>query len=177
MAEFVDNFVMDSYGIMLNEEIVPTFWDHFVPKQTNMQAGFDQFCSAIDRLYADVKVLSPRLELLSQLRDVCKTNRSLFGEKTVTGLFLTMLRGTMHSQLPQGWEELVSQFYGQAFAVFYRAGGSQQTESCQCRVISSSFQKCITRVRELGLTDRLAGQVVLDMVQDKITSHVQETCK
>merc|ERR1719357_1737200 len=197
MAEFVDNFVMDSYGIMLNEEIVPTFWGHFVPKQTNMQAGFDQFCSAIDRLYADVKVLSPRLELLSQLRDVCKTNRTLFGEKTVTGLFLTMLRGTMHSQLPQGWEELVSQFYGQAFAVFYRAGGSQdlddsenywsgeftcggcsqQTESCQCRAISSSFQKCITRVRELGLTDRLAGQVVLDMVQDKITSHVQETCK
>merc|ERR1719357_272089 len=197
MAEFVDNFVMDSYGIMLNEEIVPTFWGHFVPKQANMQAGFDQFCSAIDRLYADVKVLSPRLELLSQLRDVCKTNRTLFGEKTVTGLFLTMLRGTMHSQLPQGWEELVSQFYGQAFAVFYRAGGSQdlddsenywsgeftcggcsqQTESCQCRAISSSFQKSITRVRELGLTDRLAGQVVLDMVQDKITSHVQETCK
>ena len=37
MAVFVDDFVMDSYMIILNEEIVPTFWEHFSPKQDNMK--------------------------------------------------------------------------------------------------------------------------------------------
>merc|ERR1719470_740179 len=32
MAVFVDNFVMDSFNIILNEEIVPTFWEHFSQK-------------------------------------------------------------------------------------------------------------------------------------------------
>ena len=29
MAEFVEDFVMDSYNIILREDIVPKFWDHF----------------------------------------------------------------------------------------------------------------------------------------------------
>ena len=59
IAVLVDNFVMNSNKIILNVEIVPTFWEHFSPKHENIKAGFDQFCSAIGRLYADVKVPSP----------------------------------------------------------------------------------------------------------------------
>ena len=47
------------------------------PTQENMKAGFDQFCSAFGRLYADVKVLSPRLDEISRMRDICNTHRTI----------------------------------------------------------------------------------------------------
>ena len=127
-----------------------------------MKAGFDQFCSAIGRLYADVKVLSPRLDEISRVRDICNTHRTIYGERTVVGLFCLNLRGTMHSQLPQDWEDLVRQFYRQAFSVFYKSGGlstsqdledsgdwsgdltcggcGNQTEACLCHTITMAFQ-------------------------------------
>ena len=40
-----------------------------------------------------------------------------------------------------------------------------------------AFQRIITRMGEMGLKERFADQVVLEIEQDKITSHVQETCK
>ena len=40
-----------------------------------------------------------------------------------------------------------------------------------------AFQLTITRMGEMGLMERFADQVVLEIEQDKITSHVQETCK
>jgi hypothetical protein len=117
----------------------------------------------------------------------------------VVGLFCLNLRGTMHSQLPQDWEDLVRQFYRQAFSVFYKSGGlntsqdledsgdwsgdltcgvcGNQTEACLCHTITLAFQLTITRMGEMGLVKRMADQVVLEIVQDKITSHVQETCK
>jgi len=199
MAEFVDNFVLDSYNLILAEEIVPSFWGHFSHTQDTIKAGFDQFCSAIGKLYADVKVLSPCLEELARLRDICSTHTTTYGERTVTGLFCLALRGTLHSQLPQDWEVLVRQFYTQAFSVFYKSGGvntsqdmddsgdwsgdltcggcGNPTEVCLCHTITMAFQLTITRMGEMGLVERMADQVVLEIVQDKITSHVQETCK
>merc|ERR1719312_2222349 len=199
MAEFVDNFVLDSYNLILAENIVPSFWGHFSHTQDTIKAGFDQFCSAIGKLYADVKVLSPCLEELTRLRDICSTHTTTYGERTVTGLFCLALRGTLHSQLPQDWEELVRQFYTQAFSVFYKSGGlntsqdmddsgdwsgdltcggcGNPTEGCLCQTITMAFQLTITRMGEMGLVERMADQVVLEIMQDKITSHVQETCK
>ena len=46
-----------------------------------------------------------------------------------------------------------------------------------CHTITMAFQLTITRLGEMGLVERMADQVVLEIVQDKITSHVQETCK
>ena len=39
------------------------------------------------------------------------------------------------------------------------------------------FQLTISRMGDIALVERLADQVVLEIVQDRITSHVQETCK
>merc|ERR1719233_2113806 len=107
MAEFVDNFVLDSYNLILAEEIVPSFWGHFSPTQDTIKAGFDQFCSAIGKLYADVKVLSPCLEELARLREICSTHTTTYGERTVTGrgLFCLALRGTLQHPHHNLWGE------------------------------------------------------------------------
>ena len=72
---------MDSYNIILIKEKVPTFWEHFSHKQETMKLGFDQLCSAIGRLYADVKeVLSPRkVDAISRVRHISNTHRTIYG--------------------------------------------------------------------------------------------------
>ena len=96
----------------------------------------------------------------------------------------------MHSQLPQDWEDLVRQFYRQTFSVFYKSGGLNTSHDLEdsgdwsgdltfgvCGNQTEAFQLTITRMGEMGLMERMSDQVVLEIAQDKITSHVQETCK
>ena len=105
-------------------------------------------------------------------------------------MFCLNLRETMHSQLPQDWEDLVRQFYRQTFSVFYKSGGlntsHDQVDSAdwsgdltcgECGNQTEAFQLTITRMGEMGLMDRMSDQVVLEIAQDKIISYVQETCK
>ena len=123
MAEFVEDFVMDSYNIMLNEDVVPRFWSNFKQKEENMKIGFHKFCHAIEILHSDVKQISPKLELLQQLRDKCNTHRTLYGQRTVGDLFCLSLKATLHSQLdtvPADWQHLIKQFYNQSFCSYYK---------------------------------------------------------
>ena len=103
---------------------MPTFSSQFLARDTqeDMKEGFDRFCFAVGRLYADLKMLSPGLEELSRLGEVCSTHSTSYGERTVLGLFCLALRGTLHSQIPHHWEELVRQLYSQAFSTFYKSG-------------------------------------------------------
>ena len=204
MAEFVEDFVMDSYNIILREDIVPKFWSNFVGREKNTKEGFHKFCHAIEVLHSDVKEISPKLDELQRLRDRCNTHRTLFGQRTVGALFCLYLKGTLHSQLEtvQGpaadWRHLVKQFYNQSFSCYYKdpwpgqstddsgdwshdtvscAGCGHVSDTCQCQNIIMSFHLTITRMSELGLLEKMADQVVMEIVQEKINSHVQETCK
>ena len=210
MAEFVEDFVMDSYNIILRDDIVPKFWSNFLTHEENMKDGFHKFCHAIENLHSDIKTISPKLEELQRLRDKCDTHRTLFGQRTVGALFCVALKATLHSQLEtvssagSQWQHLVTQFYNQSFCCYYKDswhndaasisvhsaddsgdwstdmscnGCGHQSDSCQCQNIIVNFHLTITRISELGLTEKLADQVVMSIVQEKIDSHVQETCK
>ena len=39
MAEFIEDFVLDSYNIILREEIVPRFWSNFGGREENVKSG------------------------------------------------------------------------------------------------------------------------------------------
>merc|ERR1719427_142784 len=209
MAEFVEDFVMDSYNIILREEVVPQFWSHFSSPTADTRAGFEAVCVAVRQLAGEVARLVVRAEELQRLRDRCNTHRTLWGQRTVRDLLLASLRGTMHSQLDSvkaDWRVLVTQFYTRSFTVSagraWRAGlldradggpedsgdwgqdgdltcsGCQaQTENCQCEIVTEAFQRASSQLRELGLVERLSDCTVLEILQDRITAHMQETCR
>ena len=53
-----------------------------------------------------------------------------------------------------------------------------QTEAGVCATpITMAFQLTITRMGDMALVERMVDQLVLEIVQEKITCHVQETCK
>ena len=203
MAIFVEDFVLDSYNIILREEIVPKFWSNFVGEEESTKAGFHKFCRAVDILHSDVKRLAPALEELQRVREAAGSHRTVWAARTVAALFCAALRGTLHSQLETaaGWQKLVKQFYNQSFSCYYKepwhgadtsiqsaddsgdwpqdiscGGCGQQAESCQCQSLIMEFNLSFTRMSELGVLDELAV-LNMEIVQEKINSHVQETCK
>ena len=203
MAEFVEDFVMDSYNIILREDIVPKFWDHFQAEEVECINGFHKFCQAIEELHSDVKEFSPKLDELERLRERCGTHRTLYGQRTVGSLFSLALKGTLHSQLSRvsvAWQDLVKQFYNQSFCCYHKdtstsvqsaedsgdyemltgcSGCSETQEFCQCEKLIAKFDKTIIMMSALELQDKLApvDQVVMEVLQEKINSHVLETCK
>ena len=48
--------------------------------QENMKAEFYQLCSAIGRLYVDVKVAPPSMEEVTRVMEFCSTQDHLLGE-------------------------------------------------------------------------------------------------
>ena len=101
MAEFVEDFVLDSYNIMLREDIVPKFWNYFKVKEDRAVTGFEKFFKAIENLHNDFTELSNKAKELQKVRDVCNTHRTLFGQRTVADLLILYLKGTLHCQLDQ----------------------------------------------------------------------------
>merc|ERR1719219_435304 len=173
MAEFVEDFVMDSNNIILREDIVPKFWNHFQEEEEDCINGFHKFCQAIEQLHSNVKEFSPKLEELERLRERCGTHRTLYGQRTVGSLFSLALKGTLHSQLSRvsvNWQELVKQFYNQSFCCYHKdtsntaqsaedsgewvmdsiCGGCSETpESCECEKLIAKFDKTIIMMSAL----------------------------
>merc|ERR1719244_2503 len=124
MAMFVEDFVMDAYSIQLREDVVPAFWRYFSPSDENCNGnnmeGFNTFCRAVKHLHANIQSLTvPGLSELGRLRQHCGlTNRSVYAQTDLPSLFKVLLAGSLLSQLPDGWENLVTKFYTQAFTVF-----------------------------------------------------------
>ena len=204
MAEFVEDFVMDAYNIILREDIVPKFWNHFQTEEAESIDGFHRFCLAIEELHSDVKEFSVKIDELERLRERCSTHRTLFGQRTVGSLFSLALKGTLHSQLSRvsvDWQRLVKQFYNQSFCCYHKdtintvqnaedsgdwvadcalcGGCSQSPEFCECEKLIGKFDRTIIMMSALQLQDKLApvDQVVMEVLQEKINSHVLETCK
>ena len=147
MAEFVEDFVLDSYNIILREEIIPRFWSNFVGKEENVKDGFHKFCQAIERLHSDVKGISPKLDELQRLRERCDTHRTLYGQRTVGALFSVALRGSLHSQLDRvhgDWQHLVTQFYSQAFTCHHKEPWSPADIGLQSAEDSTEWQQDIS---------------------------------
>merc|ERR1719187_2847175 len=51
------------------------------------------------------------------------------------------------------------------------------TDACLCSTITAVFHQVNAKLSELDLLDRLTDQVVTEIVQDRIMTHVQDTCK
>lgn len=204
MAMFVEDFVLDSYNIMLRETIVPKFWSHFKTPETKPKMGFDKFCKAVECLHNDYQELAIHTKELQSIREMCNTHRTLYGQRTVSDLLSIALKATLHSQLdqvPTDWQNLVKQFYSQYFCCYKNDGWtgdasvasaddsgdwndgiccqgcSVLVEMCQCQHIRDTFQLTTTRMSELGLLEKLTDKVIIEIVQEEIDNHVQESCK
>lgn len=56
-------------------------------------------------------------------------------------------------------------------------GCSKETDNCRCQELVHAFNKTNQYLYNMDLLDRLAGFTLTNLIQERINTHVQDTCK
>lgn len=56
-------------------------------------------------------------------------------------------------------------------------GCNKETDSCRCQELVVGFNKTNQYLYDMDLLDRLAGFTLTNLIQERIDTHVQDTCK
>lgn len=57
------------------------------------------------------------------------------------------------------------------------SGCNKETDKCRCQELVVGFNKTNQYLYEMDLLDRLAGFTLTNLIQERIDTHVQDTCK
>lgn len=57
------------------------------------------------------------------------------------------------------------------------SGCNKETDSCRCQELVVGFNKTNQYLYDMDLLDRLAGFTLTNLIQERIDTHVQDTCK
>lgn len=56
-------------------------------------------------------------------------------------------------------------------------GCNKETDNCRCQELVVGFNKTNQYLYDMDLLDRLAGFTLTNLIQERIDTHVQDTCK
>lgn len=57
------------------------------------------------------------------------------------------------------------------------SGCDKESDSCRCQELVCAFNKTNQYLYNMQLLDRLAGYTLTNLIQERISTHVQDTCK
>lgn len=172
----------------LRQHVAPCFWSKFIQTLEDVK-GFQLFKSAVNDLYDTVSNFSGILRRLTILNNSCNDNKPIYGEKDITSGFKQLLRATLLSQLPLGFDVIINCFYKVSFNVFdyeYEkndmsedvtcSGCFNETSDCNCMYIVKVFHDTNRKLMELQLLERLTGQMLTTFIQMRVDSHITKLC-
>ncbi|XP_077299821.1 anaphase promoting complex subunit morula [Arctopsyche grandis] len=187
--------ILSNIEAYLRKFVAPEFWKVFLHEREEAIKGFELFESAVEDLYDVLSRFGPMLERLEKLYELCPEKKLLFGESDVIAGFKQIVRATLLSQLPLDFQHIIEDFYKISFNVFCFADtdsdqcelgedmihcggcGYELENECQCQCIIHVFHETNRKLVDLQLLERLTGQVLTNLIQQRIENYVQESCK
>ncbi|XP_073975061.1 anaphase promoting complex subunit morula isoform X2 [Rhodnius prolixus] len=190
---FVEDLVIDRIEECMRQKVAPEFWENFYDHEDD---GFERFKNAVQQLNKNYLGFLPVIQKLEEMRNLLDTKRVVYGETNLLIVLKSIIRSTLHSQLPTPkHQKIIEEFYKLSFNVFYysdkehqdvnesaddvlQCGGcSAEIEHCRCQNIIEDFHTTNRILIQLELLERLAGEVITSLIHKQIESHVQVTCK
>ena len=169
------------------------FWSFFPENDTlelSLMDGFTRFKEAVDSLYSSLLNFRPVINTLQKLINIENSEQMIYREKTVFDTFKVIVRSSLHVGMLSKSLKIVKDFYKVSFKVFLNSdsddsnevvvqcGGCDNTlENCLCQEIKRIFSDVNSKLMEYDLLERIAGDVLTNLIHKRIENHVQETCK
>lgn len=97
--------------------VIRPFWANFSTRQ-NEREGFHKFKEAINSLYTGLNMFTHSIENLEILRKKLGSDRILYGEKSLIAVLKSIVRSTIHAQIPLNSQIIIDDFYKISFKVF-----------------------------------------------------------
>ena len=188
LEQHVENIIMHHLGTYIRREVAPKFWKNF-KVVSNEKQGFENFQRAVNELYSS---FDPVLSLLNQLEEIVKYEKYRYNmKKNIKDQFKLLVGATLLSQIPLHHDVIIEHFYKISFKVFCNndtnndisenfttgcRGCGQDQDRCQCQVIIYMFHETNRKLLELGLLERLVGNVLTSLINIRIKNYVSHTC-
>ncbi|XP_011291981.1 anaphase-promoting complex subunit 2 [Musca domestica] len=203
--EYIYEVLWIEIGSFVRSKLAPTFWSCFKHNQTlakfEKDGGsaealqqqyklFTNFVNAVKSLDAYYQFVRTSLEKLDGICQRADHGKSL-------AKLNELLRSALLSQLPTHFNNVVYSFYSVSFRVFFNLhqstsmgqdnedldesgmpckGCNQELEKCQCQSLLQTINEVNQKLVDLELLDRLAGQSMTFLVQQRIKEHIKNTC-
>lgn len=196
IAENVYETIINEIDTKLRQEIVPKFWHYFVQNDNDREIEFNQFQSAVHELHEDYLKFQEILNKLQMFKRFVRFQNVQYQNRNDTDAFNEMLKVTLLSQLPANFERIIYSFYHMSFKVFVNShsdvpddeecsdldeakcnGCDNSSEQCRCQDLVCAFNKTNQFLTNMSLLDRLSGFTLTNLIQERIASHVRETCE
>lgn len=173
-------------------DVADSFWNIFPDYNDESPSGegFKKFREAVDVLYRNIIVYMPVINTLQELINLDRKERIIYKEKTVFNTFKVIIRSSLHPGLLFHSLKIVEDFYKVSFKVFLNTDPDDSTEdavqcggcdnsmdSCICHEITQTFLEVNNKLMEFDLLERIAGDILTNLIHERIENHVQETCK
>ena len=142
------------------------------------------FREAVGDLYQRYRSLQKMLERLKYLEEKKGGSFEFKFEET--------FRSCLLSQIPRNFTKIVKGFYELSFKVFINnkdddeddeemsedcSGCESSPSKCQCQELVNGFSETNLCLNRMGLLDRISGFTLTNLIQDKITIHINEKCR
>lgn len=197
IAENVYETILNEIDTKLRQEIVPKFWNYFVQNDIDSETEFHQFQTAVHELHADYLQFQEILARLQTFKKFVRFRNVQHQNQNEIAAFNEMLKVTLLSQLPANFERIIYSFYHTSFKVFVNShldvpdddecsvdldeakcnGCDNSSEQCRCQDLVCAFNKTNQFLTNMSLLDRLSGYTLTNLIQERITLHVRETCE
>lgn len=164
-----------------------SFWTYFTGYADSKvgENGFQLFCDATNALSESMGVYLKHAENLQQLMNLSGCHELNYKASSAVDLLRIILRATLNSRLSEFNFGIATTFYKVAFKVYLHVSNEEEitcggcefpTENCSCQEIMQTFQEVNYSLLEMGLLERLSGNILMDLIRNRIETHVKETC-
>ena len=183
----------------LRVDIAPVFWQYFKGLEDGNQTC--EFQAAVNELYVASNAIQPMILKMDLLAKRCNYSFKQYGVTNYQDLYWLFLKGSLHAQLPStDYRVPIRAFYTQAFHVFHNRkdspgsadssmeqdeddgdalkceGCENDQDRCMCNAIMAAFHDVNKKLMELKLLERITGEIVTNLVRQRIEKHVADTC-
>lgn len=197
IAENVYETLTNEIDKHLRQVIVPQFWNHFVQDDKDSEAEFQQFQTAVHELHGNYVHFQELMARLQMFKSFMRFQNVQYQNQNEVEAFNEMLKVSLLSQLPANFERIIYSFYHTSFKVFVNShldapdeeecsvdldeakcnGCENSSEQCRCQDLVCAFNKTNQYLTNMSLLDRLSGFTLTNLIQERITMHVRETCE
>lgn len=169
------------------------FWSNFLEiegSDMSIMDGFNRFREAVDNLYTNLSNIRPIVKTLQDLINLNNCDKTIYREKSVLNAFKVIVRSSLHLGMLNKSLKIVKNFYKVSFKVFLNTetddtnevvvqctGCDYTLDNCACQNIRKIFTTVNQKLMEYDLLERIAGDVLTNLIHERIENHVQETCK
>lgn len=108
----------------MRQKVAPEFWENFYDHEDD---GFERFKNAVQQLNKNYLGFLPVIQKLEEMRNLLDTKRVVYGETNLLIVLKSIIRSTLHSQLPTPkHQKIIEEFYKLSFNVFYYSDKEHQ---------------------------------------------------